>query len=605
MMTDKTIKIGGASGYWGDFNGATAQLLAGAELDYLVYDYLAEITMSIMARAREKDPQAGYATDFISAVLKQNLTEIARQKVRVIANAGGVNPLACAAAARQLIKDLGLDLKVAVVLGDDLTSQKESLSAREMFSGEPLPEANRIASINAYLGAFPIARALDEGADIVITGRCVDSAVTLGACIHEFGWHNEQWDLLAAATLAGHIIECGTQVTGGNFTDWQQVGDNFDCIGYPIAEVSADGGVTVTKPADSAGLVSVGTVCEQMLYEIGNPQAYIVPDVVCDFSAVKVMQQAPDRVTLSGARGYPATDSYKVSATFNDGWRSGALYTVYGVDADKKADRFAKTCLQRATSSLAARGMEEFTETSVEILGAESQYGSARKIDTAREVVVKIAARHPEARGIAILLKEIAGLGLSAPPGLCAFAGARPKPSPVVRLFSLLLPKDQVTIQLDFGDKKLAFKDHPGATKAASFMVPPAPLQPETKVLTNSVPLVKLAWGRSGDKGNKANIGIIARRPEYLPYIWAALDEKVVATRFAHFIDSTRANSQAVERYLMPGAHAINFLIHDVLGGGGMASLRNDAQGKGFAQLLLDQPIAVTDVIANALRETF
>lgn len=605
-MIDKTIKIGGASGYWGDFNGATAQLLAGAELDYLVYDYLAEITMSIMARARAKDPDAGYATDFISAVLKQNLVEIARQKVKVIANAGGVNPLACAAAARQLINDLGLDLTVAVVLGDDLTQQKESLRAREMFSGEPMPEASSIASINAYLGAFPIAKALDEGADIVITGRCVDSAVSLGACIHEFGWHNKQWDLLATATLAGHIIECGTQATGGNFTDWQEVGDEFDQIGYPIAEVGADGSVTVTKPVGSGGLVSVGTVCEQMLYEIGNPQAYVVPDVVCDFSAVKVRQQAPDRVSLSGARGYPATDSYKVSATFSDGWRSGALYTVYGADADSKAERFASTCIKRASSSLAARGLHGFAETSVEILGAESQYGSAREIDSAREVVVKIAARHAESKGIAILLKEIAGLGLSAPPGLCAFAGARPKPSPVVRLFSFLLPKDQVSIGLDFGDRYLAFNAHAAENfKPEAAITHPVPLHPKIEALTRTVALVKLAWGRSGDKGNKANIGIIARRPEYLPYIWAALDEQVVAARFAHFIDADEANGQVVDRYLMPGPSAINFLIHDVLGGGGMASLRNDAQGKGFAQLLLDQPIAVTDEIANALTETF
>ncbi len=421
-MSEKIIRIGGASGYWGDSAMATPQFLAmesgaeGSGVDYLVYDYLAEITMSIMARARAKDANAGYARDFVTVVLKQNLAEIARQGVKVISNAGGVNPHACGAAARALIAEQGLDLKVAVILGDDLLAQKEQLTATEMFSGESLPDRDRLASVNAYLGAFPIAQALAEGADIVITGRSVDSAVTLGACIHEFGWAADEWDKLSGGTLAGHLLECGPQATGGNFTDWHLVVDSIDTIGYPIGEVRENGGFDLVKPAGTGGTVSVGTVSEQMIYEIGDPQAYIVPDVVCDFSAVNITQTAPDRVNVTGARGYPATDSYKVSATYGDGWRGGTLMTFYGIDADKKAQGFANGAFKRARAALRASNLGDFTETSVEVLGSESQFGEHRRIDGAREVVLKFAAKHPEQAGIATLLKEATGLGCPASP---------------------------------------------------------------------------------------------------------------------------------------------------------------------------------------------
>jgi len=596
-LTSKTIRIGGASGYWGESAMATPQFLQAGGLDYIVYDYLAEITMSIMARARAKDPEGGYARDFVSVVLKQNLPEIARQKVKLISNAGGVNPRACGAAARALIAQMGLDLKVAVVLGDDLMARREALSAAEMFSGEPLPAPERLASVNAYLGAFPIARALAEGADIVITGRCVDSAVTLGACIHEFGWRADDWDRLAAGTLAGHILECGPQATGGNFTDWELAADSIDRIGYPIGEIAADGSFDVVKPEGTGGLVSVGTVSEQLLYEIGDPQAYIVPDVVCDFSQVRITQAGPDRVHVTGARGRPATGSYKVSATWMDGWRGGSYYSFYGVDADRKAQGFAAAALKRAAAALRASNLGDFTETSVEVLGAESQFGAARRIDGAREVVLKLAAKHPEQAGIGILLREATGLGLASPPGLSGFSGARAKPSPLVRLFSFLIPKGELAVTIDLGDRELPADGAAtggadgGPFDPAGVDRPPSP-RPDPGGETVEVPLIALAWGRSGDKGDKANIGIIARRPEFLPWIWAALDEEVVAARFAHFLEGG-ARSGAVERFLMPGPNAINFLLHAVLGGGGVASLRNDAQGKGYAQVLLDHPVAV------------
>jgi len=599
---DKVVRIGGASGYWGESAMATPQLLQMGGLNYIVFDYLAEITMSIMARAKAKDANAGYATDFITAVLKPNLNEIARQKVKLIANAGGVNPEACGAAARVAVAEAGLDLKVAVITGDDLMASKEKIATSaptEMFTGGDFPDPDKIASINAYLGAFPIARALNAGADIVITGRCVDSAVTLGACIHEFNWKETDWHLLASGSLAGHILECGPQATGGNFTDWEEAKDIAN-IGYPIGEISADGSFTVTKPEGTGGIVNVGTVSEQMVYEIGDPQAYILPDVVCDFSDVEIQQESPNRVRVSPAKGRPAPDTYKTCLTYQDGFRAGLTLTYYGFDADKKAQTLADALFERVRKTFRLFNAGDFTETSVEIIGAESQYGNYRAIHSAREVVVKIAAKHPDAMGVGLLLKEAAGLGLATPPGLSGFSSARPKPSPVFRLFSYLTPKNDVNIAIDVGSDVERYKDVSGARfDPAIISRANEPTAPATDV-TENVPLIKLAWARSGDKGDKANIGVIARKTEYLPYIWAALTEETVAKRFSHFIEGA-AGANKVKRFLMPGSNAINFLIDNVLGGGGVASIRNDAQGKGYGQLLLAQPVPVPADLAKAL----
>ena len=595
-MTNKTIRIGGAAGMWGDASLAVPQLLAEGGLDYIVGDYLAEITMSIMARARAANAAMGYATDFVTAVMKPNLNEIARQGVKVIANAGGVNVQTCADAVRALIAEQGLTLKVATVSGDDLYPRRDELAqCREMFSGAAFPAAERVASINAYLGAFPIAAALDKGADIVITGRCVDSAVTLGACIHEFGWGREDFDKLAQGSLAGHLLECGTQATGGNFTDWEQVAASLHLAGYPIAEIRADGEVVITKPQKSGGLVSVGTVAEQMLYEIGDPQAYLLPDVACDFSRVQLEQIGENRVRLSGAIGHGAPDHYKVSATYTDGWRAGQVVTFYGRDADKKARAFADSVFKRCAMMFRYLGLPDFSETSVEIIGNECHYGAARAVSGSREVDVKIAAKHASPKGAGLLLKELIGMGLTAPPGLTFFAGGRPKPSPVVRLFSTLLPKSAVQISVEVEGVSFDCSDsevtgwqpaEPHSSPAAEACHDPV-----------TVSLESLAWARSGDKGNKANIGVIARRAEFLPWIAASIDEQKVGATLAHFIDGDQ--QAAVQRFFMPGCHAFNFLINNVLGGGGVASLRADPQGKGYAQLLLAQTVQVPRELAE------
>ncbi|SDL68150.1 acyclic terpene utilization AtuA family protein [Maricaulis salignorans] len=601
-MTKNAIRIGGASGYWGDSAMAVPQLLAGGSLDYLVFDYLAEITMSILARARARDPGAGYATDFVTAALAPNIDAIAARGVRVISNAGGVNPEACGAAVRALIEKAGLKLKVAVITGDDLLPRAAELARgglTEMFTAEAFPPLDRIASLNAYLGAFPIAAALDAGADIVITGRCVDSAVTLGACIHAFDWSRQDYDRLASGSLAGHVLECGPQATGGNFTDWESVATGIAEIGYPIAEIKPDGHFTVSKPAGTGGCVSVGTVSEQMLYEIGDPQDYALPDVRCDFSQVTIVQAGPDQVVISGARGGPPPAAYKASLTWQDGWRAGLYLSFYGLDASRKAQGFADAALARAGTILRKLNAPPFSETSTEILGSESQFGAFGRGSDAREVVLKLAARHADAAGAGLLLREAAGLGLASPPGLSGFQGGRPKPSPVTRLFSCLCPREMIDIGIELDGKPLDYAEPPLTKAPAPTLArPEPPAKPGTAPDIVRVPLIALAWGRSGDKGNNANIGIIAREPAFLPPIWHGLTTDIVAERFAHFLDGP------VERFFLPGSHAINFLLHDVLGGGGIASLRNDPQGKGYAQILLATPIEIPVELAQRFNLT-
>ncbi len=583
----KTIRIAGASGFWGDSAIALPQLLR-EPLDYVTFDFLAEITMSIMARARAKDPQAGYAMDFVDTI-GSHAVRLVDQNVKVIANAGGVNPLACARALEQRLAAVGVELKVGVVVGDDLldrAAQWRAEGRREMFTGALMPE--RLLSLNAYLGAEPIAAALAAGADVVVTGRCVDSALTLGACLHEFGWGREDLDCLAGGSLAGHIVECGAQATGGIHTDWEKTGD-WANIGYPIVEVSADGSFTLSKPRNTGGLVSIGTAAEQMVYEIGDPAAYVLPDVVCDFTQVSIREAGPHRVHFSGARGRPPTPTYKASATWSDGFRVGAYYMIAGIDAAAKADKVADAVFRRSAVMLREQHLPAFTEISHEAIGSESTYGPASRARGTREVMLKLAAKNPSPRALEILVREFTSAGTSMAPGFTGLGGNRPKVMPVVRLFSLLVPKDEVDVQVLVSETGGPIADACGRGDGLVTLSPPPetaakePLAPATE----TVPLIRLAWGRSGDKGNVANIGIIARRAEYLPYIRAALTPQAVATVFAHYLEGP------VQRFDLPGSHAINFLLHDVLGGGGTASLRNDPQGKAYAQILLEHPIPV------------
>lgn len=591
----KTIRVGCASGFWGDSFIAAPQLIQHGRIDYLVFDYLSEITMSIMARAMAKDPNAGYAIDFVTVTMAGIAREVLEKKIKVIANAGGLNPRACAAALEAMLARQGVALKVGYVEGDDLLpnlAHWKGLGLKEMFTGDALPE--KPVSMNAYLGGFPIAQALARGADIVVAGRCVDSAVTLGACIHEFGWTPRDYDELAGGSLAGHIVECGAQACGGIFTDWEQVPD-WDNIGYAIAEISPDGGFVATKPEGTGGLVSPGTVGEQMLYEIGDPQAYMLPDVVCDFSQVTLKQAGPDRVSVVNAKGYAPSDTYKVSLTYEDGWRATSMLSLAGIDAARKARRIGESVLKRMETTMRRRNWGPFTETSIEILGDEDSYGPHKHAVGTREASLKLAARHPRREPLEAMIRELTSSGTSFAPGITGYGGARAKASPVVRHFATLVPKSDVPVTVHVGaDSAPAAIDASGGFDPAVIERPRVPMT-ATHGFTATVPLIALAWARSGDKGNNSNIGVMARDPAWLPYIRAALTPDSVAAWMAHKFKDGKGR---VDRYELPGIAGLNFVLHEALGGGGIASLANDPQGKAYAQMLLEFPVPVPADIA-------
>ena len=585
----RVVKIGCASGFWGDTDTAAFQLVHLADINYLVFDYLSEITMSIMAKAKMVEPKHGYALDFVSRVMAPLLKKIAEKKIKVISNAGGVNPLACRDALQKIIKEYGLDLRVAVVLGDDLLPQHEHLkqqNIREMFNGEALPD--QVASSNAYLGAVAIRDALNLGADIVITGRVVDSAVVLAPLLHEYQWSLDDYDKLAQGSLAGHVIECGAQCTGGNFTDWHLV-QGFDNMGFPVVEVSEDGSFVVTKPQGTGGLVSTATVGEQIIYEIGNPQAYLLPDVIADFSQVHLEQVGEHRVRVTGAKGQAPTTQYKVSATYPDGYRVLVSFLIAGREAPQKAQVIADAILTKCERFLAMRSVPPFSEKSVEILGIESTYGGHAKALNSREVVVKIAVKHMFKEACMFFASEIAQASTGMAPALAGIVGGRPKASPVIKLFSFLIDKNQVNVEIDFEGKRYPV-EVPQRISTEQLSTLTAGENAVYQGDEIEVALIEIAHARSGDKGNHSNIGVIARKAEYLPWIRAALTEQAVASYMQHVLDVEKGR---VIRYELPGLNALNFMLENALGGGGVASLRIDPQGKAFAQQLLDMPVKV------------
>ncbi len=586
-MKRSTVRIGGASGFWGDSSVGAPQLVRHGQVDYLVFDYLAELTMSILAAARSKDPALGYATDFVTVTLKEILKDLLAQGIRVISNAGGVNSNACAQAIAALAAEQGLSVRVAVVQGDDVmprVPQLRSQGVQELQSGAPLPE--RLLTANAYLGALPIKQALDAGAQIVVTGRCVDSAVTLGALMHEFGWQADDFDRLAQGSLAGHIIECGCQATGGLHTDWESVPD-WAHIGYPVIECSADGSFVVTKPPGTGGLVNQAVISEQMLYEIGDPRRYLLPDVSCDFSQVRLQTLGEHRVRVHGARGLPPGPRYKVSATYMDGFRCSAQLTIVGIAAAHKARRTGEALLERTRELLARHGFADYQRTSIEVLGSEeSNFGAQARTADVREAVLRVAVMHSQKAALELFAREIAPAGTSWSPGTTG-ADGRPRPAPCIRQFAFLLDKGWLQPQVVLDGRSEPVIVPTGQAPVPAPASPPEMPLPPARGPRVEVPLIRVAWGRSGDKGDSSNIGIVARRPEWLPLLREQLSEERVAAWLAHRVKGT------VTRFDLPGIHALNFLCTQALDGGGMASLRNDPLGKGMAQILLCMPVQI------------
>ncbi|KAL0081554.1 hypothetical protein F4703DRAFT_1795738 [Phycomyces blakesleeanus] len=628
----RTVRIGCYSAFWGDSPAAARQLVQheGSSLNYLVADYLAEITVGILASRRKRrlatnynknntppppQPKAtDYIAEFIDLVLHPILPDLAKNRTKVVTNAGGLDPIQCKHAIEALLVKLNLHttLTVAAVIGDDVlqhTNHINNPSSRPDYSRDPnnrrnsskssnrghdhkdhpltLPpapvclgsipnlqpfstisstnhtlDADRmpapeepIVSLNAYLGARAIASALDAGADIVVTGRVVDSALVVGPLIHEYGWNDDQdpeyYDRLAMASLAGHIIECGCHATGGNFTDWrlaaQSAFGGYANMGYPIVEFDQTGTYfVVTKPLQTGGLVTPATVAEQILYEILDPALYLLPDVILDMRQVTVSQVRPDRVLVKGAKGSRPTPWLKCSGIFVDGWKISAELVVAGHEASQKALAVGQAIQQRSQALFKQLGLADFRDLNIEALGSEHLFGANKTTNPSREIILRLTAHHDNPKALEVFAMEISPAATCMAPGITGAAGSRPKSVPNLVHFPCLIPKTSIETSFVVGKKSTSTADTVAIQQSAAAVVVPwgawdetqsfatplvVPVIPEPSTISETMVKVKLidvAYGRSGDKGDVCNIGIIARDPKYLPFIKRSVTEEVV-----------------------------------------------------------------------------
>ena len=444
----KTIRVAAGQGFWGDWLEAPVRQVQGGPIDYLMMDYLAEVTMSIMQKQKSRDPNAGYARDFVP-LIERILPDLVAKRFRVVSNAGGVNPHACAGAIIGAARKLGLagEVKVAVVSGDDILPRLDELLAaghelRDMDTGRPLSDIrDQVVSANAYLGMAPVVEALAKGADIVVTGRVTDTGLTLGPLVHEHGWKRDDWDKMAAGTIAGHIIECGAQASGGNLLkDWQKVKGMAD-PGFPIAEVSADGSFVITKHPGTGGVVNVASVSEQLVYEMGDPHHYITPDGVADFTSIQLKQAGKDRVAVSGIRGAPRTDKLKVSIAYHYGWKAVGTLVYSWPDAHLKA-RSADQILRQRLKDLGL----EFETILTEYVGVDATHGplASPPCEDLAEVQLRVGVRSKDKKAVERFTREIAPLVLTGPPSVTGFAGGRPEVQEIVAYWPALIDRTAV-----------------------------------------------------------------------------------------------------------------------------------------------------------------
>jgi hypothetical protein len=448
----EVVRVAAGQGFWGDDLDAPRRQVEGGPIDYLMLDYLAEVTMSILQKQKERDPSLGYARDFVGAV-ESVLPGVLNQGVKIIANAGGVNPPACAAAVKAAAEKSGASgkLRIGVVTGDDLLSRLDDLIARghplaNMDTAEPLSTVrDRVLSANAYIGSEPIVEALERGANIVITGRSTDTALTMAPLRHEFGWASDSWDQLAAGIVAGHIIECGAQCSGGNcLYDWRSIPDLAN-VGYPLVEARSDGTFVVTKHPNTGGRVSVPTVSEQLVYEMGDPHAYITPDVIADFTTIRLGQDGENRVQVSGIKGKPPTDKLKVSIAYRAGFKAVGTLVYAWPDALEKA-RLAERILHERLDRLGLK----FDHILSEFVGATATHGRlAGDQDGAPEIQLRFGVRGQDRASVERFTREIAPLVLNGPPSVTGFAGGRPKVEEIVAYWPALIDKSVVTSRVD------------------------------------------------------------------------------------------------------------------------------------------------------------
>ncbi len=448
------IRIASGQGFWGDLQTAPIDQVRKGPIDYMMLDYLAEVTMSIMQKQKLKDPKLGYAKDLIP-LFDEILPDIVKKGIKVITNGGGVNPLACRDAIFAVAKKHDIkNLKIGVVYGDDILPEIDHLAAKNIFldnmeTGEKLSTVRQhVISANVYFGARSIVEALHQGAQIVITGRTTDTGLTLAPMMYEFDWKWDDWNKIAAGTIAGHILECGGQASGGNFSgDWRSVPDLAN-IGFPIAEAYPDGKFVITKHENTGGLVSSATVKEQLLYEIGNPKNYITPDCVADFTTIHLKDIALHQVEVTGIEGKPATDSYKVSMAYFDGYTAFSTLTYAWPDALEKAKKADEILRERLTNL----GLQ-FDEIRTEFLGYDSCFGPlAQHAESLNEVVMRVGVRGKDKNAIERFGREIAPLILTGPPSVTGFASGRPKPSEVIAYWPALIPKSAVTPNVEVSE---------------------------------------------------------------------------------------------------------------------------------------------------------
>jgi hypothetical protein len=599
--TEKTmIRIANAGGYWGDDPFALRRQVCGPlKLDYVSIDFLAEITMSILQKQKQKDPKMGYAGDFISQ-LAPLLKTCKERGIKIITNAGGVNPQACAEALFELARKVGVDLRVALVEGDDIAARLPEIvkqpgcAMKNMETGEKFDDVvSKVLSANVYFGAMPVVEALKNNPDIIICGRVTDTGITLAAMIHEFGWQQSDYEKLSHGIVAGHIIECGAQATGGNFTDWKKV-KNFVDVGFPILECEADGSFVVTKHPGSGGLVSVQTVREQLLYEMGHPQSYITPDVIADFTSIQLNQEGEDRVRISGVTGRLPTDLLKVSVAYSDGFKASGTLIVSGPDARAKAEVFAEIMWQKLSAELSRAGLPQCRKTMTEFIGDDSTHRGLSPHSSAKEVLVRFGALADEKATLQVFRKILPSLILSGPSGVAVTGGA-PIISDVVSYWPALIPQDVALGRVWVGEVTQTKKDvavlaqskelnWPQTGGTADISIAPQDGHSCKRIdlsKTKRLPLWSIAHARSGDKGDTANIGLIARSPECYAWLRENVSAELVKGWFA-----TICQGQ-VTRYNVPNLWSLNFLLEESLDGGGTMSLCIDAQGKTLSQALL------------------
>jgi hypothetical protein len=612
----RTVRIGNAGGYWGDDPFALRrQLLGPARLDYVSIDFLAELSMSILQKQRAKDPSAGWARDFLTQV-EPLLGELKARGTRIVTNAGGVNPRACAESLLAAARARGLDLRVAVVLGDDILERIDELRAtgadlRNMETGEELnPIAGRLVAANAYFGALPVREALRLAPDIVVCGRVTDTGITLGAMMDAFDWRETDFDRLAAGIVAGHIIECGAQASGGNFTDWRKV-RSFEEMGFPVLECLEDGSFVVTKQPGTGGLVTRGTVREQLLYEMGDPHAYLTPDCVADFTTIELEGDGPDRVRVSGVRGGPPTPFLKVSAAYADGFKASGALIVSGPDARAKAQRLAEICWSRLATELDRAGLGQPEATQTELVGDDACHGRLTPDHAPTEVLLRLSVRDADRRRLEVFRKLVPSLILSGPPGVAVTGGA-PQVSEVVSYWPCLIPRAAARPSVECWEL-VRGTGKPIRTESLGPLAWPSVAQAPTRERSVAprlkrevpargpkvrVPLLALAHARSGDKGDTANIGLIGRSPQC--YAWLA--RNVTSERVRRWFRGIALGK--VRRHAVPNLWALNFLLEQALGGGGTKSLRLDAQGKTLSQALLRcEVLAPRSLLATIRRE--